>query len=265
MSVLQRTQLKQDWGWTRQWEISRTETRVLGHHPMSEILMNWSLWQSRRAELHSHITRHWVNSVIRMERIHIQVTKHTVQCVYVRTQCSAFMHIHSAMPLCTYTVQCLYVHTQCSAFMHIHSAMPLCTYTVQCRYVHTQCSAFMYIHSAVPLCTYTVQCLYVHTQCSAFMHIHSAMPLCTYTVQCLYAHTQYNAFIGTIVQFGHKYGIPHLRIIMVTSELAPPKATVKAWTVTKKARPDGAMSKSRITLVSEVFCASVVAPEMETL
>ena len=70
--------------------------------------------------------------------------------------------------------------------------------------------------------------------------------------------------------------IPHLRIIMVTSGLTPPKATVKALTVTKKAVPDGASSKFRIRLVpevfreteelvSEVFCESETVPEMETM
>ena len=157
---------------------------------MSEILMNCSLWQSGRAELCSHTMRHWVNSVIWKEYIQMTerhtyiiqqlletTTSSTVQCLYIRTQCNAFIYVHSAMPLYTYTVQCLYIRTQCNAFIYVHSAMPLYTYTVQCLYIRTQCNAFIYVHSAMPLYTYTVQCFYIRTQCNAFIYVHSAMPL----------------------------------------------------------------------------------------
>ena len=62
------------------------------------------------------------------------------------------------------------------------------------------------------------------------------------------------------------HSIPHLRIIMITSGLAPPKATVKALTVTKKDAPDGSPSKFRVRFVLVVFCKTAsCAAEMETV
>ena len=67
------------------------------------------------------------------------------------------------------------------------------------------------------------------------------------------------------MQFAHGAFHMNLRIIMVTSGLDPPKATVKALTVMKKNVPGGAPSKFRTRFVDRVFNEVEIAPVMETM